>query len=281
MFKETFKITNNSLILTIPMILCLKIIEIYTKYINSSADSGAKFLFAFLTLIFMTGAFCAGFFYLIKLAVEIHKKEYVLHSDRTKDILGLLKNFPEGIAQYFLPFTGAYVSFITMQILLLPIIAILGLKLFGGMSPEFVNTLQTFANDSNSFVDNLTEQQILYLGYWVLLFLAFLFVLVYFLMLWIPEIMYKTKNPVKAIFTSIVKVFRRFLKTIGLYLSAFVFIFAFAFTMTFLPKNPLLILLFEVIKYYSYLYFIFLVFLFYDKNFNTSMVENAELKEEE
>ncbi len=278
MFRETFKITNNSMILTVPMIISFKIIEVYTKYINGSADSGAKFLFAFLTLIFMTGALGAGFFYLVKLAVEIHKKVFVIHNDRTKEILGLFKKFPDGIAQYFLSFTGAYVSFITIQILLLPVIAIIGLKLLGGMSPEFINTLQAFAYDSDRLVDNLTEQQIIYLGCWVLLFLAFLFVLAYFLMLWIPEIMYKTKNPVMSIFSSIAKVFKRFWKTIGIYLSAFVFIFALAFIMTFLPKHPLITLLFEVIKYYSYLYFIFLIFLFYDKNFNT--VEDANTKEE-
>ena len=274
MFKEAFKVTNNSIILAIPMIICLKIVEIYTQLANSSADSNAKVAFATLTLIIMIGAFCAGFFYMVKKAIEIHKKVFVLDSDRHKEHLAVLKKFTEGISKYFLSFAGFYILSASIQILLLPLTILFGVKLFGDMSADLLQKLTILANDGSTaaigdFVNSLTDANLSYLGKWILLFLLFLFIVLYFFMLWIPEILYNVKNPFIALFTSIKKLLKDFWKTFGLYILIYVFVFVLAFIMTYLPKHPLSELFFEVTRYYFYLYFIFLIFIYYDKKYNT------------
>lgn len=282
MFKETFKITNNSIILAVPMIICLKIVELYTKFTSLSADSNAKFLLATITLILMIGVFCAGFFYMIKKAIEINKNIYIIEADKTKELLSLIYKAPEGIAKYFLSFTGTYITFITIQILLLPFIILLGLKLFGNMSDELMKSVQTLIYDSSpasidNFVNGLSDNNLLYLVEWVLLFICIMFVVLYLFLLWIPEIIYKTTNPLKALFYSIGKTFKKFPKTFGIYLLINVCILIVSFATTYLTNHPLGIIIFEVIKYYLYLYFIFLIFIYYDKHYNDN--EKNEISE--
>ena len=63
------------------------------------------------------------------------------------------------------------------------------------------------------FLDSLTDTQLLKLSQWNLLFMAATSFISFIFMLWIPEIIYKTVNPLIALFRSIKKVFIKFPKS--------------------------------------------------------------------
>lgn len=282
MFKETFKITNNSIIIAIPWIIFIKIIDIYQKFVSQNADSNIKSLLALLTIALMTGAFLAAFFYMIKQAVEIHNQIFVLEKDRTNKILEIFKQIPNGIAQYFLPFTGVYVISIIIEVLTFPIFLILGFTCLGAPSDELINSFKALANyniTADAFINGLTNDQITYLGGWFLILIVFALIYAFLMLFWIPEIMYKSKNSLLSLFTSIGKVFKKFLKTLGIFLFICTTAVILIIIQASLPQNVAFAIICNILWYYVGLYFVFLIFLFYDKEFN-STVKN-EPKEED
>ena len=92
-------------------------------------------------------------------------------------------------------------------------------------------------------------------------------VVMYFLMLWIPEILYNTINPIKALFKSIVKLFKKFLETAPLFLFLWSIGFIILFLNTFSLINSFLYLIMNVISFYYVLYLAITIFLYYNKRF--------------
>ena len=284
MFREALKITNNSIIIALPMIFGLKLIELYTMFINSSANSNEKLIFGTVTLVLMIGLFAAGWFYIVKKTIETNKKEFIMEKDKYKEIFETLKKMPEGIAKYFLSFVLAYLIFIAVQILILPFVVILGTKLFGHLDEGLYQSIQQLAAYNitvNDFVNGLTESQLFYFAKWILLFFTVLLCLSYIFMLWIPEIMYSSRNPFIALGTSIVKLFKNFFSSIGIYLVIILFIIVTLFVMLLLPKHPLTVLFFECLKFYSYMYFTILIFTYYNRKFITNGTQSEVDENEE
>ena len=70
LFKEATKITNYNIILTVPLIIFVKILDLYSLYSRYTVDSTPKFLLASITVLFMFGVFCSGWFYMVRGAVK-------------------------------------------------------------------------------------------------------------------------------------------------------------------------------------------------------------------
>jgi len=202
LFKEASKITNYNIILAIPLIVFVKVLDLYSFFSRYHADTAPKLLLASLTVLFMGAVFCAAWFYMVKGAINLSKKVFVLDADRANASMNLFKSIPEGIGKYFLSFVGVYVIFFFIQIIATPIVYILGRHLIGRLDEVSTQNLITLANDPNlatnagmaNFIEKLTPEQIVFLGKWSLLFMLATSVVMYLLMLWIPEIIYKNKK---------------------------------------------------------------------------------------
>ena len=68
-FKDSFKIVNYNLLLTIPLIIFVKIFDLYTAYVG--VDSNLKLFIASVTRMLMFSVFCSGWLYMIKGAVDL------------------------------------------------------------------------------------------------------------------------------------------------------------------------------------------------------------------
>ena len=77
MIKEAIKITNYNIILAVPLIVFIKILDLYSLYSKYNIDSTPKFLIASITVLFMFGVFCAGWFYMVEGAVKLSKKVFL------------------------------------------------------------------------------------------------------------------------------------------------------------------------------------------------------------
>ena len=284
LFKEAVKITNYNIILTIPLILFVKIVDLYSLYSRYHIDSTPKFLLASLTILFMFGIFCSGWFYMIKGAISLSKKIFVLDEDRAKAALNLFKIFPEGVGKFFLSFVGVYIIFFIIQLIATPLVYLLGVKIIGGLDSASMQHLQeltinTSMNSSDgmaSFIDSLTTDQIVFFGKWSLLFMFITSVIMYLLMLWIPEIIYMSPNPFTALWRSLVKLFKDFFTTVRLFLSLWFMGFALLFINTFAFINPVAYIIMSIILFYFSVYFVVLIFLYYDKKY----IDNGIVKDE-
>lgn len=285
LFKDAAKITNYNLILTIPLIIFVKVLDLYSIYSKYTVDSVPKFILASITMLFMFGVFCAAWFYMVERAVELSKKVFVLDEDRAKATLNLFKKIPEGIGKFFLSFVGVYLIFVVIQIIASPVVYLIGKGIIGSLDETSMLNLQKMTMDpaisSNqgmaAFIDKLTPEQIIFFGKWSLLFMVVTSIIMYCLMLWIPEIIYKNANPLKSLFTSLVKVFKDFFTSVRIFLSLWFMGFALLFINTFAIFNPVAYIIMSIVLFYFSVYLVVLIFLYYDRKFvEQSVNENSK-----
>ena len=284
LFKDAIKITNYNLILTIPLIIFIKILDLYSLYSKYTVDSVPKFILASITMLFMFGVFCAGWFYMVERAINLSKNVFVLDEDRAKATLNLFKTIPDGIGKFFLSFVGVYIMFFFIQVIVTPLVYLLGANIIGALDDASMLGLQQMVIDTSSssnqgmaaFIDKLTPEQIIFFGKWSLLFMVVTSIIMYLLMLWIPEIIYKTQNPFAALWKSIAKLFKDFFTSFKLYISLWLMGFALLFINTFAVINPIAYIVMSIALFYFSVYFVVLIFLYYDRRFMEQVDDEKE-----
>jgi len=273
-FRNAIKAANSNIILTIPLIIFVKLIDLYSSYSNYDLDFLPKFIISTVTILFMFGIFCSAWFFMVRGAVDNSEKIFILDNDRTKASLSLFKTIPEGVSKLFLPFIGVYLIFLAIQVILTPVVYYLGINIIGSLDAESLADIQTLAltsvSESNSMavlLDKLQPAQIVFFAKWSLLFMVVTSVVMYLLTLWVPEIVYHTTNPLKALFKSIAKLFRKFFETSFMFAMLWFFGFILLFLDTFSMINPVIYLVMNVISFYFILYLSVCIFLYYKTRF--------------
>jgi len=270
MIKEAFKVTNNSIIITIPLVLFVYILDLYTNFSKAGIDNAIKLLLASLTVTFMIVVFCSGWFYMVKKAIELSKKVFIRDSDSSRETIKLYQTMIQGIGDYFMPFLFTYIILFIVQMILFPLVYYIGVNIIGNFDDSLLQSLQTISADNSGqyLIDMLSPEQIVFLGKWSLLFLISFSIVVFLLMLWIPEIIYKTKNPLKALWYSWCKLFKNFISSVKIYLFLWVIGLVLLFLNTFSLINPFIYILISVLMYYYTVYSAILIFMYYDKKYN-------------
>ncbi len=286
-FRQAAKITNYNIILAIPLIVFVKLLDLYSLYSRVTVDSTHELILASVTVLFMSGAFFASWFYMVKEAIDLSKQVFVLDADRAKATMNLFKVLPVGIGKYFLSFVGFYIILFFIQIFATPVVYLLGVNIIGGLDANSMQSLQLIAMDPSAtnqsmaaFIDKLTPEQIIFFGKWSLLFMLVTSVIMYFLMFWIPEIIYNTINPLVALWRSIVKLIKDFFSSFRFFISIWLMGFALLFLNTFAVINPLAYIVMNIILFYFTVFVVVAIFLYYDKKFVDVEAVNDDAKEE-
>ena len=285
-FKQAAKITNYNIILAIPLIVFVKLLDLYSLYSRNTVDSTHELILASVTVLFMSGAFFASWFYMVKEAIDLSKQVFVLDADRAKATMNLFKALPVGIGKYFLSFVGFYIILFFIQVFATPVVYLLGVNVIGGLDTESMQNLQVIAMDPSitnqsmaAFIDKLTPEQIIFFGKWSLLFMLITSIIMYLLMFWIPEIIYKTPNPLVALWRSVVKLFKDFFSSFRFFISIWLMGFALLFLNTFAVINPLAYIIMNIILFYFTVFVVVAIFLYYDKKFVDMEAVDDESKE--
>ena len=234
----------------------------------------------------MSGAFFASWFYMVKEAIDLSKQVFVLDADRAKATINLFKALPVGIGKYFLSFVGFYIILFFIQVFATPVVYLLGVNIIGGLDTESMQNLQVIAMDPSitnqsmaAFIDKLAPEQIIFFGKWSLLFMLITSIIMYLLMFWIPEIIYKTPNPIVALWRSVVKLFKDFFSSFRFFISIWLMGFALLFLNTFAVINPLAYIIMNIILFYFTVFVVVAIFLYYDKKFVDMEAVDDESKE--
>lgn len=285
-FKQAAKITNYNIILAIPLIVFVKLLDLYSLYSRNTVDSTHELILASVTVLFMSGAFFASWFYMVKEAIDLSKQVFVLDADRAKATMNLFKALPVGIGKYFLSFVGFYIILFFIQVFATPVVYLLGVNIIGGLDTESMQNLQVIAMDPSitnqsmaAFIDKLAPEQIIFFGKWSLLFMLITSIIMYLLMFWIPEIIYKTPNPIVALWRSVVKLFKDFFSSFRFFISIWLMGFALLFLNTFAVINPLAYIIMNIILFYFTVFVVVAIFLYYDKKFVDMEAVDDESKE--
>ena len=269
-FNKALKITNENFIIVLPLLAFYIILSLYMGYSMTMADTALESLIALVTVIFMGAVFCAGWFYMIKKAVDLSKKIFIMDDEAVKAHLSLIKKFPEGIGKYFLSFVLLpIVTFILVVLVCVPLFYF-GAKYIGTIdfSQEQISYLTSSTTQGLiNFVETMPQSQVILIAKWNLLLMAVTFVFSYLLLFWIPEIIYTKRNPVTALFTAIAKLFKKPLKSFGLYVGLAMINLIVSFVMTFTILIPILYYIMSLVSLYVFVYMLVLIFTYYDSEF--------------
>lgn len=278
LFKKAFKFTNEGIILAIPLIFFIWLISLYLAFARGVVDTYLEAFSAVLTLLCMVGAFCAGWFYMVKESIDTSKKDFILDEEKAKEILNLIKKFPTGVGNYFISFLGLSLIMLILFALFAAGIYKIGMHFIGSIdfTTEQLKDAMTSAQDMKIFLDSLSMEQLYKLANWNMLFLAASTIMSYLLMLWVPEIIYRTQNPVFALFYSIKKLFCKFWQSIGLFAYLTILNIVISFANTFALIHPIIYMMLMVIYFYFLVYVVVLIFSYYDASFNKTDEQEEE-----
>ena len=271
LFKNAFNLTNEGILLAIPLILFMWVLTIYIRFAKNVVDTIPEALSALITLLCMTGAFFAGWFYMVKKSIELSKKEFVLDEDRSIELVNLAKSIPAGIGKYFLSFLGMSILSIIIFALFGGLFYKLGMHYIGSIdfTTEQIRGAIASPEDIKAFLNSLTNEQIYKLGSWNMLLMAGTSLMSFLLMLWIPEIIYRTTNPFFALCKSLKKLFAKFHKSLALFIYLTFLNIVISFANTFAVIHPLIYMTLMIIYFYFLVYVVVLIFSYYDKEFNS------------
>ena len=256
--KESFHLTNKFIVLATPLILFSLLSSLYLLF--SSNGNTISVLIAAVLFFLMFGAFLSGWFFMLK--------KCVINSD--EDPNDLIKMFPEGVGEYFLPVCGmVIISFIAMTVLCI-IAVVIGAKTIGnaGITPAALSEAFSSNEALKSFVASLSEDQLIKITKWNLVLFVTM-TISYFLIMFYPTVLvFKKRNPFVAFFVGVKDVFsRKFFKNVFLFCSVFFLYLIVSILLTLASANIFAHFVFTLLHFYYIVFAAVYIFNYYYKNY--------------
>lgn len=270
--KNVFKLTNKYLILLTPLLLYSLVSSVY---MTASAIGGklASIILATVIFFLMTGAFISGWFYMIKLAVQ---------DNSNNEPNSLLKEFPAGVGEYFLPALGAIFNILLFAIALLVLSYKFGMYFIGNIGVSSETLLKAFESVATLklFISSLTAEQLIRINNWNFLVMTTMATICFLVILYLPTLFYKEKNPFKSFLLSFKSLFsKKFFKTLGLYLLIYFVNLAISILSAIFTGNIFMHFLVTLLNFYYITLACVGVFYYYFKNFvESNLGQNIDIE---
>lgn len=276
-FGKAFKITNENIILTTPLVLFLLLFSIYLGVMRNVPENLTFFSLLLITTLFMVSAFFAGWFFMVQKAIELDKKEIIADEDKAKMSFNLIKEVPIGIGEYFLSFVGVLILYCGLILLFSFIGYQIGIHFIGKVDLSIVD-LKTALNSTaqmKAFVSSLSAEELIKLNAWNFLILILMTTFSFITMFWAVKIISGVKNPFIAFFQSLSFLFRNFFSSIILFIYISIINFLVSLMNAFSAVNPILYFVSTLAYFYFVVYVVVLVFLYYDSENNKTIKDNC------
>ena len=270
--QKVFDLTNKYIILATPLILYSLISSIY---LSTTIGNGKiiNLIIAFLLFMMMAGAFIAGWFNMIKIAVTFPNND---------EPNSLIKQFPAGVGEYFLPAMGSISIMLIISIFMLIISYYIGLHFIGdtGIASDSLSKALQNSNELKAFVNALTPEQLNKLNSWNMLILGTVTFSYFIFFLYLPTLFFKKSNPFLAFFTSLKDLFsRKIFKTAGIFLLIFIINFIISIFSTIFANNLILHFIITLLSFYFITIASVGVFHYYYQNFIRPMLgQNVDVQ---
>lgn len=276
-FMKAFRISNESIILATPLVLFLFLLSIYLGIAKNAPVNFPSLILLIITLLLMVSAFFAGWFYMVKRAVDLDKMTFIIDEDKAKASLGLLKELTAGIGEYFLSFLGASIFYFILVVLLGVSIYKFGMHTIGDVGIK-LETLKLALNSTEamkSLISSLSVEQLTKLNAWNLLIFGAMALFSFMTMFWAPQVIVKTKNPVIAFFKSIAFTFKHFLPSVIIFVYISFINFVVSLINAVAVVHPLVYFLSMLVYFYFIVYVVVLIFLYYDSQNRYKIEDNS------
>ncbi len=259
LIKDSFGITNKYIILATPLILFSLLSSLYLLF----SINGSKIGLAIAAVLFvlMFGAFLSGWLYMTTRCVKNSEDE---------DINGLIKEFPAGVGEYFLPTLCMVVISFILGLLLFILSMIIGVKAIG--DPQIPQT--AFSASMNSvgamkkFAASLTNEQLIKVNLWNLLLFCTMALNYFLVIFYAPAIFMKNKNPFIAFGIALRDLFsRKFFKNILLYIFVSIIYLVLSALVAIFGGNVFMHFVFTLVNFYFIVFAAVLIFNYYYINF--------------
>lgn len=269
LFKNSFKTTNDCIILATPLIIFLSILSWYYKYAVVAIDTTPKLILASITIFVMLSGFMAAWLYMAKKTISLSRKIFVFDKDRAKALWALVLSLPKGIGRLFLPSIGVISIYILIYTLIFSGIGYIVGKFIGTIdfSELDYQSIFLFGQEFANEISELSQNELLVLQCWYILALVSIAVVSFITMLWIPEIVYTEKVSFEALYYSIIKIFTHLKNSVILYLYIAFLVVLISILNTFLMFNPILYFIVLLLFYYFLVYIVVLLFSYYEQTF--------------
>lgn len=257
--KKVLSITNKYIVLATPLILFSLVSTIYLAV--SANGKLINLLFGITLYFLMLTAFSAGWFSMVKTAISEDKE--IAPND-------LIKDFIPGVGEYFLPSLGLISNQLIFIIASLVISYYAGMHFIGdiGISAEtFSKALET-PETLKLFVSSLTLEQLSKINAWNMTLLFAIGLSAFVVMLYIPTLFFKTKNPYTAFIVMLQDLFsKKFFKTLGIYLLIIFINTVISIFLAVFSSNIIMHFIFTLINFYFITAVAVGIFYYYQKEF--------------
>lgn len=270
LFKESFHITNDCIIVATPLILFLSLFGWYVSYAVESANTVSKIIFAVITALVLFCGCLSGWLYMVKKTISLSKKIVVFDKDRAKAFGSLLLSLPKGVGRLFLPILGIILVYFCIYSFLLSGAGFVIAKYVGTIDfSELLNSSSFFVT-SQELIDEinaLSNNELLIINLWNFAIIFITAFISFVTLLWIPEVVYGEKNPYKALWIAVKNVFKSFKQTFILFIYIATLVILISILNTLLMFNPFLYFIVLILYYYFLIYIVVLLFTYYEREF--------------
>lgn len=269
LFKDNFHKTNDCIILAAPLIVFISILGWYGNYAKDTIDNLPKLIISVITVLIMISGFISAWLYMAKKTLKLTNKVFVFDKDRAKEMCQLIKKLPNGIGRYFLPILFICTTLIALYTIVFAIINYFVTKYIGPINLSTLGITYNFILTDENFneIMGLPEQEFVAFNCWYILLGIVSLIFSFLGMLWIPEVIYIQRNPIKAFISSLKKVFGNIQNYILLYSYIVILYILACFANTILMLNPFSYVLVLIISYYFIIYVVVLLFSYYERFF--------------
>ena len=269
LFKDNFKTTHDCIILATPLIIFLSILGWYISYAITSVDNIPKLILAIVTTIVMFSGFLSAWLYMVKKTLSLSRKIFVFDKDRGKALLNLLLSLPKGIGKLFLPTLAATTIYLILFIIIVICAKLIIDNFIGSINLENIDLNSFFVSSKELIAEarELPKEELLTINCWYAIISTGITFVSFITILWIPEIVYCEKRPLKALYNSIIKLITTFPKTLLLFVYIYFLTIVISILNTLLMFNPFTYFFILILYYYFLVYIVVLLFSYYEQNF--------------
>jgi hypothetical protein len=274
-FIDAFRYTNNNILL---LSLLISAVFIVSMYFLIATMCGVNPIITMSVIILLMAAVASGLFYSVKKGISAGGE------DNSHDIKSVFPIFYTGVGTYYLSFLGMFFLFFIFAILIIMGTYELANHLIChvselGLEPNMFFQILSLndANLVNNILANLTLDQQAYFRAWNRMFFLSTHLLMFMLMLWIPEQIYTKRNLFTTLGASVKKVVSDIPNLLCIFLTiSFLNVVLTAFVL--LPiSNTILLFIMSIfsiiVPCYLLLYAFYVIFLYYKTKYYGFMDE--------
>lgn len=269
-FSKAFRVTNDNIILATPLVLFLFILSIYLGVAKNAPATIPTYILLILTTFFMVSAFLAGWFFMVKRAIDLDKIDFIIDEDKARASFGLMRELTLGVGEYFLSFAFGLILYIGLMVLVIFLAYQAGIHFIGKVDIDVLALKMAFSSQESlkSLVHSLTKEQLFRLNLWNLLIIGTTSFFSFITMFWPAHVIIKNKNSFIAFFQSFKFLIRNLLSSIILFVYISIVNFMVSLLNAISAVHPIVYFISMLAYFYFVVYVVVLVFLYYDSENN-------------